>query len=85
MTTLSGLDALFDRQKKAFAANPNPTLKQREDRLDAVTSAMVANRKRIRDALREDFSVHPDAQAVFVEIFGATDAGTRRKVPGFIY
>ena len=46
MTTLSELNALFDRQKKAFAANPNPTLKQREDRLDAVTSALVANRKR---------------------------------------
>jgi coniferyl-aldehyde dehydrogenase len=70
MTTLSALNALFDRQKKAFAANPNPTLKQREDRLDAVTSALVANRKRIQDALREDFSVHPDAQADFVEIFG---------------
>jgi coniferyl-aldehyde dehydrogenase len=70
MTTLSGLNALFDRQKKAFAANPNPTLKQREDRLDAVTSALIANRKRIQDALREDFSVHPDAQADFVEIFG---------------
>ncbi len=70
MTTLSALNALFDRQKKAFAANPDPTLKQRGDRLDAVTSALIANRKRIQDALREDFSVHPDAQADFVEIFG---------------
>ena len=70
MTTISELNDLFHRQKKAFAANPCPTLKQREDRLDAVISAMVANRARIQEALRDDFSAHPNAQADFVEIFG---------------
>ena len=70
MTSISELNILFDQQKKSFAANPNPTLKQREERLDAVTGAIVANRERIQDALREDFSAHPDAQADFVEIFG---------------
>ena len=70
MTTIAELKALFDRQKSAFAANPNPSLKQREERLDAITGAVVSNRERIQDALRADFSAHPDVQADFVEIFG---------------
>jgi coniferyl-aldehyde dehydrogenase len=70
MTTIAELKALLDRQKAAFAANPNPSLKQREERLDAITGAVVSGRERIQDALREDFSAHPSAQADFVEIFG---------------
>lgn len=70
MTTIAELKALFERQKAAFAANPNPSLKQREERLDAITGAVVSNRERIHEALREDFSAHPSAQADFVEIFG---------------
>lgn len=70
MTTIAELKALFDSQKAAFAANPNPSLKQREERLDAITGAVVSGRERIHEALREDFSAHPSAQADFVEIFG---------------
>lgn len=70
MTTIAELKALFERQKAAFAANPNPSLKQRAERLDAITGAVVSNRGRIHEALREDFSAHPSAQADFVEIFG---------------
>ncbi len=70
MTTIAELKALFDRQKAAFAANPNPSLRQREERLDAITGAVVSNRERVQNALREDFSAHPSAQADFVEIFG---------------
>lgn len=70
MTSIDGLKDLFARQKKAFAANPSPSRKQREERLDALTGALVANRTRIHEALRADFGAHPDAQSDFIEIFG---------------
>ena len=59
MTSTKDLVALFELQKKAFAANPYPSLKQREDRLDCIIQALSSNRKRIHAALREDFSAHP--------------------------
>ena len=70
MTSTKDLVALFELQKKAFAANPYPSLKQREDRLDCIIQALSSNRKRIHAALREDFSAHPSEQADFIEIFG---------------
>lgn len=70
MTTIAALNALFDRQKKAFANNPCPSRKEREERLDALTGAVVANRDRISEALRSDFGAHPDMQSDFIEVFG---------------
>lgn len=66
---IAQLNDLFARQKRAFAANPYPSLKQRAERLDALTGAIVANRSRIHEALRSDFGAHPTALADFVEIF----------------
>lgn len=66
---IAQLKDLFARQKRAFAANPYPSLKERAARLDALTGAIVANRSRIHEALRSDFGAHPTALADFVEIF----------------
>lgn len=66
---ISQLNALFARQKRAYAANPYPSLQQRAERLDALTGAILANRSRIHEALRSDFGAHPTALADFVEIF----------------
>jgi coniferyl-aldehyde dehydrogenase len=70
MTPIETLTSLFDRQRKAFAHNPCPTLVERSDRLDAISAGLLANRHKIHCALREDFSSHPNAQADFIEIFG---------------
>lgn len=66
---ITQLKDLFARQKRAFAANPYPSLKERAERLDALTGAIIANRSRIHEALRSDFGSHPTALADFVEIF----------------
>ncbi len=66
---ITQLKDLFARQQRAFAANPYPSLKERAERLDALTGAIVANRSRIHEALRSDFGSHPTALADFVEIF----------------
>ena len=70
MTQIATLKTLFDKQKSAFEKNPAPSLKERADRLDAVAGALIMNREKIHEALREDFSAHPTAQADFIEIFG---------------
>lgn len=73
MSGIKELKALFDRQKAAFAANPCPSQKEREDRLDAIMGAVLGNRDRIHTAFKEDFSAHPNAQADFIEIFGVVE------------
>lgn len=70
MTKIDTLKSLFEAQQQAFAKNPCPTLAQRSDRLDAISAGLVANRHKIHQALREDFSSHANAQADFIEIAG---------------
>ena len=73
MSEIESLKSLFAKQKAAFSANPYPSKKEREDRLDAIIGAVLANRDKIHAAFKEDFSAHPNAQADFIEIFGVVE------------
>ncbi len=62
------LDRIFNVQKKAFAAEPYPTLATRIARLDALIHAIQSNEKRIIDAVSADFSNRSCHETVIAEI-----------------
>jgi coniferyl-aldehyde dehydrogenase len=67
---IAALAASLDRQKKAFAANRNPTLAERRDWLGALIAMMGANRTRIGEALAADFGAHPAHASDLIEVLG---------------
>ena len=69
-TAIANLKQAFDVQKKAFAADRNPSLAERCQRLEALIGMMAANRDRIGDALASDFGAHPRPAADLIEILG---------------
>jgi coniferyl-aldehyde dehydrogenase len=67
---IAALTASLDLQKKAFAANRNPTLAERRDRLGALVAMMGVNRTRIGEALAADFGAHPAHASDLIEVLG---------------
>lgn len=67
---IAGLHDLLALQKRAFRAEPYPTLDVRRERLGALAAMMVMNRDRIREAMSEDFAVHPELFTDLVEVLG---------------
>lgn len=65
---IDNLHALFATQRAAFRQGAYPSLPERRQRLQALAGMVLANRSRIRDALRADFAVHPDALADLAEV-----------------
>ncbi|MCZ8130302.1 MAG: aldehyde dehydrogenase family protein [Steroidobacteraceae bacterium] len=57
-TSFAELRRLFERQKAAFAADRNPPLARRLDRLRRLDAAMIEFREPIRQAVAADFSTH---------------------------
>ena len=64
------LASAFAAQKKAFAADRNPGIEQRRERLMALIGMMMANRERIGDALVSDFGAHPRPASDLIEVLG---------------
>jgi coniferyl-aldehyde dehydrogenase len=64
------LHELLALQKKAFRAEPYPTLDVRRERLGALAGMMVMNKDRIREAVSADFAVHPELFTDLVEVLG---------------
>lgn len=60
----------FDAHRRAFLRHPYPSAGERRAHLCALAAALLDNRQRLRDALRADFAVHPDATADLVDIGG---------------
>lgn len=67
---IAELRDLLALQKKAFRAEPYPTLDVRRERLGALAAMMVMNRDRIREAMSADFAVHPELFTDLVEVLG---------------
>ena len=57
-TSNSELDAIFEKQKQAFAADRYPSLEVRLERLRALDNMMIAFREPMRAALTADFDSH---------------------------
>ena len=67
---IASLHAAFDVQRRAFAADRNPSLDERRARLGKLMGMMVANRERIGDALNADFGNHPKGASDLIEVLG---------------
>ena len=67
---IADLTSAFERQRKAFAANRNPTLAERTERLNALIGMMIGNRVRIAAALSQDFGAHPVPASDLIETLG---------------
>ena len=60
----------FDAQRRAFAADRNPTLQERQRRIEALMKMMATNRERIGVALVRDFGAHPVPASDLIEVLG---------------
>lgn len=69
-SAIERLEAAFTCQHSAFRTDPVPTIEQRRDHLGALAAAMFGNRKRIQDALSDDFGVHPTQLTDLTEVLG---------------
>jgi len=79
LTTLGEEDklrGLFDRQKAAFAAEPDPTFVVRRDRLDRLETLTVQHENEIVAAIAADFGTRPSQETRLAELFMVT-AGIR--------
>ena len=68
--TIEALKGAFDTQRRAFAADRNPSIAVRRERLGAIIGMMAANRARIADAVRADFGAHPQGASDLIEVAG---------------
>lgn len=64
------LEASFSAQRAAFLKDPYPSAEARKRNVQMVADMLVANRMRIREAMSEDFAVHPVLFADMVEVLG---------------
>lgn len=67
---IAELHEVFQAQRRAWRAQPYPSVDQRREHLHALAGALLANRMRIRDALRADYVVHPDKSTDLTEVLG---------------
>jgi coniferyl-aldehyde dehydrogenase len=67
---IQSLQQSFERQQRAFLAQPYPSLQERQGQLRALAGMMMQNRERIRKALSDDFAVHPELFTDLIEILG---------------
>ncbi|MEG3125769.1 aldehyde dehydrogenase family protein [Sphingomonas sp. GB1N7] len=67
---IAALRSAFNIQRRAFAADRNPTLTARQERLGALIGMMAANRARIADAVAQDFGAHPRGASDLIEVAG---------------
>jgi coniferyl-aldehyde dehydrogenase len=69
-TAIADMQAAFHAQRRAFAADRNPSLAERRRRLEKLVDMMLANRERISAALNDDFGAHPVGASDLLEVLG---------------
>jgi coniferyl-aldehyde dehydrogenase len=67
---IAELQAVVQRQRAAFLADPFPSLEERQGLLGALGAMLVSHRTQIQDALSSDFGVHPTVAADLIEVLG---------------
>ena len=66
------LRAAFEAQRRAFAADRQPDLQVRRERLQRIIPMMLNNQGRIGAALTADFGVHPTAATEALEVLAVS-------------
>jgi len=67
---ISDLITAFARQRGAFARDRNPSVPQRQRRIQALMQMMTKYRQRISAALSDDFGSHPAPLSDLIEVLG---------------
>jgi len=67
---IAELHRLHGAQRKAFLADPYPTVETRRANLGAVAGMIVGHRDEVRAAMADDFAVHPNLFTDLVEVLG---------------
>ncbi len=65
---IAELQRVFAAQRKAFAADRQPTLEVRRERLEQVKQMMLDYRAQVADALVKDFGAHPGPASDALEV-----------------
>jgi len=69
LASVSSLEAVFARQRSAFAEDPYPSVAQRREQLDHLIQAVLARQDEIAAALDQDFGGRCLAEVRYSEIF----------------
>src|SRR5690554_6790872 len=59
---------VFEAQKKAFRANPMPSLTERKENLKRLKRALLSNQDRLTDAIDRDFSCRSKDESLIAEV-----------------
>ncbi len=73
------IERLFALQKKAFAAEPFPSIDTRRARLDALIRMVEANEERIVKAVNDDFSCRSRHETIVAEVIVSVSAAKMAK------
>lgn len=65
---IAQLEAVFALQRAAYLKAPCPTLEERIDMLQRIPGMMMANAKRIAEALNSDYGHHPELTAYMFDV-----------------
>jgi coniferyl-aldehyde dehydrogenase len=67
---IAELHAIVEDQRRAFLADPFPSLEARQGLLGALAGMLMSHRTQIEDAMSSDFGVHPPLAADLIEVLG---------------
>lgn len=73
------IDRIFALQRKAFAAEPYPSIDTRRARLDALIRVVEANEARIVEAVNDDFSCRSRHETLVAEVIVSVSAAKMAK------
>ena len=65
---IAELEEVFALQRAAYLKAPCPTLEERTDMLLRIPGVLMANAKRVAEALNSDFGYHPDVTAYMFDL-----------------
>lgn len=84
--SMTDLNALLDHQRRAFAADPMPSLATRRDRLDRLLRMARAHASEISEAISADFGHRPWQETFLAElaVFEQRLKHTRRHLAGWM-
>src|SRR3954468_11425214 len=64
------LEQIVERQRRAFLADPFPSLDERREHLAALAGMVMGHRTQIQEAMSSDFGVHPTVATDLIEVLG---------------
>ncbi len=67
------VQALYEKLQKGYRAQPNPTAREREDRLDRLDAMVAKHREELAKAVSEDFSGRSRHETLLADVVTTLD------------